>query len=457
MGISLDGLVSGLSTAQLIKSLMDVEAIPQRLLQLKANSTQNYVNALKSLNAQVATLAGLGKAANASGALDLYAAKTSDPTMTVVVGPGASATQLDITVDKVAQAQQLVTDSMISWPADALTLTVVSADGTKTEITAQSTSLSDVASAINASGSGVQATRVSAGTDAVTGEPLYRLQLSSSAAGTAGSFSIFNGTAADVEANTAPALAATQIRAAQDAEVTLWKGTAAEQKVVSSTNTFTDITPGVSVTVSAVSTDAITISVARDDAGITKVAEDLIASLNSIFGSIAAQRVVKTSIGSDGKSVVTAGIFSSDSIVRDAEQRLITAASAPIDGRSPSEFGMSITDKGTIEFDAKKFNAALAKDPTATMAALTTVSTRLEEAANVLSDKYDGSLTAKINGQTSLVGNITQQVADWDRRLASRQSTLERTYAALEVQLSKLNSQSSWISAQLGGLNAGNS
>jgi flagellar hook-associated protein 2 len=456
MGISLDGLVSGLGTAELIKSLMAVEAIPQNILQNKYVSTQNYLKSLQTLNTSIAALAELGKNGMKPDALDLYTASSSDKSATVTVSNGAGATQLDVTVEKLAQSQQLVTDAMALWPTDPPVLTIKAADGTLTEITAESSSLFDVVSAINASDAGVQATRVASGVDAVTGDTLYRLQLTAKESGTAGAFTVYEGNEAGVSAGTAPLLTATTIRSAENAEVTLWKGTAAAQTITSSSNTFTDLVPGISVAVTATSATPITVSVVRDDAAIGKVAETLIGKLNEIFDFIATKRTLTTTTGADGKPVVTGGVFSSDSTVRDSEQRLITAASAPIDGRSPSEFGISITKDGRIEFDAEKFAKSLAEDPGATQKALTTITTRLEEAARTASDKYDGQITAKITGQTSLSKDITEQIADWDRRLASREETLKRTYAALEVQLSKLNAQSSWIGSQLSGLNAGN-
>ena len=44
-----------------------------------------------------------------------------------------------------------------------------------------------------------------------------------------------------------------------------------------------------------------------------------------------------------------------------------------------------------------------------------------------------------------MVTRLDTQILDWDRRLATREATLKRTYSALEVQLSKLNSQQSYM------------
>ncbi len=46
------------------------------------------------------------------------------------------------------------------------------------------------------------------------------------------------------------------------------------------------------------------------------------------------------------------------------------------------------------------------------------------------------------------------RIEDWDRRLAVRKEGLQRTYAALEVTMSNLTSQSNWLAGQLETLNA---
>ena len=116
----------------------------------KVTSTQNYLKTLQTLNSSIASLAELGKDGMKPDALALFSATSSDKSATVVVGKGAGATQLDVTVDTLAQAQQLVTAPMPTWPSNPPVLTVKAADGTLKEITAASGSISDVVRAINA-------------------------------------------------------------------------------------------------------------------------------------------------------------------------------------------------------------------------------------------------------------------------------------------------------------------
>lgn len=461
MGLAIDGLISGLKTTDLINQLMQAEAVPQTLLKNKVTSSTTYITAMQGLNTKVSALAELAAKTAKPATSDLHTATSSSTAVTATAGPGAVDGTIDFTVDKLAQSQVTVTGPLTQWPDQPPVLTFVAAVGTMKQVTAASSSLADVAAAINKAGVGVTATQVAAGLDPATGEKVYRLQLSSTKSGAEGTFTAYRGSTADVGAGTATDLlsepGAAQVRQAQDAQITLWSGTGAAQSVTSSTNTFADVLPGVTVTVSAASTTPVTLSIARDDKAVSDVANALVTSLNDIFAYIATKQAVSTTTNSAGGTVVTAGTFTGDSTVRDANQKLLDAASAPIDGISPSAYGISITSDGNLTFDAEKFSAALVKDPEKTKAAVAALAQRVADVAKAASDKYDGSITTKITGEQSTVKSLSTQIDDWDTRLADRRTSLEKTYANLEVQLQKLQSQSNWLSGQLSSLSSSSS
>ena len=452
MVIALPGLATGMDTTGLISSLMRIEAIPQLLLKNKVSSSQSMVSSLQALNAKIASLAELGKATAKVGALDLYTATSTSDAVTAKAGAGATSGSVDLVVDRLAQSQAGVTAAMTAWPNDPPVLTIVAAGGTRTEITALSTNLDDVVSAVNASAAGVTAMKVATG----TGE--YRLQLTSTTSGSAGAFTAYRGSGADIDAGTAVDLfaepGAAVIKAAQDAQVTLWAGTAAAQTITSATNTFTGLLPAVDVTVTAVSATPVTVNVARDGVQITAKAEELVTALNGVFAYIKSNSAVTS--GSAGTSTKS-GIFTGDSMVRNVGDRILSAATMPVAGRSPSEIGISITRDGNITFDAEKFAAAMASDPAFVETALQEIAGRVDAAATVASDKYTGMITSRITGQESMVKNLNEQILEWDDRLATRKATLERVYSGLEVQISRMNAQSAWLSSQLATLpKAGN-
>ncbi|WP_372698483.1 flagellar filament capping protein FliD [Arthrobacter sp. JSM 101049] len=431
MGISLDGLSSGLDTTALINTLMQAEAIPQNILKNKVSAAQTMVSALQALNTKVSALGELAEKAAKPDSLQLFTTTSSSDAAKATAGSGAAPGSVDITVNQTAQAQVSVSGKVSEWTEASFTIT--KADGSVISIAADSTSLDDVVRAVNNSDAGVKAVMVAAG------DGTFRLQFSAADTGTSGKFTI-SGTAGSN---------LTEAKTAQDASITLWSGvTGVEQEVISSSNTFEDLLPGVDITVSKASTSPVTITVARDDEAAGKVAEDLVDNLNSLFGFISAN----SSVTSDPDGTTKGMIFTADSTARDVNQRILSAATMPVNGKSPSEIGISITKTGTIEYDAEKFQQALTENPAMVEATLQEIASRVHSTASALSDKYDGQITARIKGQESTITRLDDQVMDWDRRLATRRATLEKTYAAMEVQLSALNAQSSWLTSQLSSL-----
>jgi flagellar hook-associated protein 2 len=435
VGISLDGLASGLDTTSLINALMQVEAIPQTQLKSKSAGIQSMVSALQGLNSKVAALATQAIATSKTGSLDLYAATASSDKVSVTTTPAAQSGSVDFQVKQLAQTQVAVSetvDSVVGWPYTTMT---INSGGQSVTVSPLTSNLDDVVKAINAAGAGVAASKVS------VGGGNYRLQLSATKSGAAGEFTISD-----------PPSKFANAKDAQDAEVVLWAGSAAALTVKSSTNTFADILPGSSLTVTEASAQTITLRVARDDVAITKMASDLVSGANGIFSLVAG----KTAVTGSGSST-TAGIFSGDSSVRAVNQSILSAASLPVGTppTSPSEIGISITKTGSMEFDDKKFAAALAADPAGVGAKVQEIATRIAAAATRASDKYDGTLTAKITGQQSEVKDLDGRISDWDLRLASRKEALQRTYSALEVALSGMKAQQSWLTSQLAGLSSG--
>ena len=451
MGLSIDGLVSGLDTTALIKSLMDVEAIPRNLLSSKKNDTNGIITQLQSLNSAVQTLADQSKTASGGTALTFFTATASSSAVTVTAGADAAPTAAaDIVVDRVARAHTVVTAASAAWPDDPPVLTLENAAGDRVEVTAASTSMQDVARAITAAGTGITATVVRAGTD-VDGNTTYRLQLTADQTGQAGAFRVYRGDAAAGTATdvaTAPGGAVVTVGA--DAQLRLWAGTAAEQIVTSSGNTFTGLFPGVDVTVSAASPDPVSIQVAVDQNARSKAAGDFVNGVASILTRI--DKGSTATVPDAPGGTTTLGVFTGDSTVRALRQALADAVQRPVNGISPSTIGISIDRHGVLSFDRDAFAAAAAADPEATQALFAGIAARVQDVSTQYSDKYDGMLTARIVGQQNEVTALGDQIARWDVRLEQRQATLQRTYAHLETMLSQMQSQSSYLTSQLASL-----
>jgi flagellar hook-associated protein 2 len=454
--VAIDGLASGMNTTAMISALMGVEAAPQAMLKNKLASNQSMLTALQQLNTRVAQLQGNAEATAKPGAMNLFTATSSSPALTVATASTAAPGTIDLTVSKLASNQTSVTAAMTSWPVDGggapAKLTIVDKAGKQTEISPASTSLDDVVTAVNAAAGGAAAVKVPAGNGT------YRLQFTATTPGAAGAFQVHQGSAAEVTAGTSTnlmtAVGAAVVKPAQDAEAVLYAGTAAEQTISSATNTFKDVLPGISVTATGTTTAPVTIAVTSDTAGVTKKAEDFVKAVNDVLGYIKDSSAVSATATTAGASAAKGGIFTGHSGVRAISDSVTNAVVAPINGKSPSEYGIVITRNGDFTFDKDKFAAAMAADPAATQAAVTAISTRVAAATKSAMDPVDGSVTSLIKGRQSESKDLNLQISNWDQRLADRRATLQAVYTRMEVLLGGLQSQSAWLSGQLAGLTA---
>nr|WP_241732323.1 flagellar filament capping protein FliD [Galbitalea soli] len=449
-----------MDTTSIINSLISADSAPQTLLKTKATTGQTLVTALQALNTSLAALATQATTASASTAYNVFTATSSATSVTATTTTSASAGSISLSVAQVAQAQVGVTAGVTAFATPAV-FTIVGSDGTKTEVTAVTGSPADVASAINKAGAGVTALSVASGKDATTGDTLYRLQLSGTSTGSAGAFTVYEGSSTEVAAGTATDLltqtGAAIIQSAQDASVTLWAGSAAAQTITSASNTFTDLLPGVSVTISKPEASPVTLTIAQDNAAVTKNATDLITALNGIFSTVASKTTVSTSTSSTGAVTTTAGAFTGDPTIRTINDALFSAASQPVGGLSPQSIGITVTRDGTLTFDSAAFSAALAKDPAGTQSMLSTIAGRVAAVTTAASDPISGTITQEITGQQSSLKDLNSQIADWDTRLAARRASLQTQFTAMEVALNSLKSQSSWLTSQLSALSGSSS
>ena len=64
----------------------------------------------------------------------------------------------------------------------------------------------------------------------------------------------------------------------------------------------------------------------------------------------------------------------------------------------------------------------------------------------------EGTHAGLIHRSTDTIKGLNDQVSAWDIRLDLRKATLQRQFSGLEVALSKMQQQSSWLAGQLASL-----
>lgn len=198
-------------------------------------------------------------------------------------------------------------------------------------------SLAAVAAAVNTAGAGVSAGAVK------QSDSSWFLQLASSASGTNGTLTIGG---AGLQLST--------LSAAQDAKITLGSGANA-LSVSSSTNTFSDVMPGTSLTVQAITTTPVTVSVSRDENATADAIQALLTAANSVIGEV--QMQTKFDPTTKRGSPLTG-----NATVRGLVEKVRSAVNDAVSGAAYSSaggVGITTSRDGTLEFNRAVFLDAL--------------------------------------------------------------------------------------------------
>lgn len=451
--MTVDGLISGMSTSSVIDQLIGVERMQQDALKTRLSTTQKAAAAYRSINTKFDALRVAADALTKATAWTPVKATSSAASVTTTVTGSAQAGSLTFNVVSAAATHSVV--SATTWAATTdpsgygSSLTVTNTDGTtRGTITIGGTgTLADTVAAINndtTMGLTAAAVQVAPGQ--------YRLQVTAKDSGAAKSFSI--GAPGDFNVTTSGA----------DAHLTVGTGPGAYD-VSSTTNTFTGLIPGVTVNVSKPET-GVTVSVASDPDAVAASVQGLIDAANAALSEIK-----KYSANGADSAAVLRGDYSVTELTGQVLSAISNAVGA--DG-SASVAGIQLTRDGTVKFDKTTFLSAYAADPakvqrvlsgtaaspgpdgvTGTaddIAAVPGVASRLVTLSTSATDATTGTLTLLAQGRDKLADDYQDRIDDWDRRLTARREALTRQFASMETVLGQLKSQSSWLQGQIGSL-----
>ena len=208
-------------------------------------------------------------------------------------------------------------------------------------------SLSGVAAAINAANVGATASAVK------VSDGNWLLQVNSKSTGV-------NGTVAldpDVFLGLGGMI---QTSAAQDAQITIGSGPGS-YSVTSGSNTFSEVMPGVTLTVLAESASLVNVSVGLNDSTTADTVNSLVTSINSVLADLNLQTKFDPKTKRSSPLSADAGIRRLAEQVRAAVTALVGDATTGL----ASSIGINVQRDGLLKFDRATFTAALANDPSA--------------------------------------------------------------------------------------------
>ncbi|MNN02713.1 Flagellar hook-associated protein 2 [compost metagenome] len=244
--------------------------------------------------------------------------------------------------------------------------------------------------------------------------------------------------------------------------------------VISSTNEIKDAISGVTLNLTAVGTS--TVKVSQDATGIANKIDTFVKAYNDIITTIRTN-TGKSEKNSDGSLSLT---LMGDPLLRDLQSQMNSWMNHIVGDQKGfkllSDIGLEV-DKGVtsaammtgkISFDKDLFAKKLAENPKAVEAMFNDNVINSRDADNNpiqisftqfvtdnlkrYTDSVDGVMTAKIKGYDSEITYVNEQITSMKARIAKREENLKKQYANLEVIMSQLNSQKTWISSQFAAL-----
>ena len=204
---SVNGLISGLNTSDLIDQIIDAERASVRLLETRQAKASALRSVFQTLNSKLLALETSARALTSASAFRGRTVSVSDTSvLDVAVASGATAGTYEVTVDSLAAAHRIASQGFADTASTTLgtgEIQIQVGNGETVAITVDSSNntLEGLRSAINASGAGVTAMIINDGSAAVP----YRLVLTAKETGAANTISVTStlggGTAPEFSAN----------------------------------------------------------------------------------------------------------------------------------------------------------------------------------------------------------------------------------------------------------------
>jgi flagellar hook-associated protein 2 len=471
------GIGSGLDVNSIISSLMAAESQPLTDLQNKASSINTEISAVGQIKSLTSTF---GDSAQALSSMSLWQQTTSSSSdSTVVTADTSSGTAVagdySVTVQQLAQGQT-VTSSALPSSSSTLsegTLTIQlgtwsgtppssfaaqdGANAVSISIGSGETSLAAIRDKINASNAGVTASIITDANGA-------RLSLRSTSTGAENGFKITaTETTDDGDPTTGlsaltydPSTSGSQLSLNQTAQNA--KATVNGIDVESASNTLTNISDGLNLTLSKVSATPVDVQVSADTASMKTAITSFISAFNGLNSYIQQQTKYDATTKTGGPLEGDPSIIGFQNQLRDVINHDSTASSMYA---RLSDIGITLQADGSMAADSTKLTAALSNPAELQKLFAAQGSTdassgfgvRFSNLADQSLDPVSGQLTTRYTGlQGELQRNSDDQTA-MQSHLDAEQTRLTAQYEALDTTMSQMSALSSYVTTQMAALN----
>ena len=460
MAISSAGIGSGLDVAKIVEQTVAAEKTPLKKLEYKAEGIQTQISTYGEIKSLTSKLGDIASKLTRDSAWNGVSISSSNPTLSGTMTGIAATGTYNIKVTQLAQAQTTVIGGAggAALPKDkpmgaAGTIKLTMGTESKDIAIESSDTLTKIATKINEAGMGIQASIVTN----VDGQE--RLMLRSKETGTDKAFTV------DLSAPLAAVLGQNPPQIAQNAKVKL-NG----MEVESSSNTFANTIPGMSFTVSEVTSTAATLNVKADTEAMKKNIQEFVDAYNELNDLLTkSTKSVRTADGKLDPSVQKEGVgtLQGDSAtvsLQNSLRMLTQGISGSTGGLTRlAEIGIQMQEGGKLSTDTTKLDKALTnleglKGLFANKADALGQGGGIAVNFKNFTDKllaFDGTLNTKSDSLESKLKSNTAEQDKVNKRADTLEKRLYAQYSALDTKMASLNALNAYVSQMVTTWNKG--
>lgn len=436
---TVDGIVSGLDTTSLIKAMVSPQQVSVDTLNSRVTAFQKQRTAVAGIKSKFTALSDAIKKMNTSDLFNASKVTSTSDQFSVTADTTALAGSYDIQVSQLAKGQ--ISKSLTFADPDAAVLGTgtfsVTVAGTTTNITLDNTNnnFQELADALDAV-DGLSAYVLDTG---AAGASRYTLVVQ----GETGDDNAFTFDETAVTGGTATA-GFTDTQTAVDAHLVV-----AGVTVFLSTNTATDVIPGLTLSLLSVGATADTVVVERDTTSMKAKIQAVVDAYNAILDDYDLQTVFNPDAGIKGPLV---GETTTRRAIADIGSQLSGSyAVTGVDYRSLAELGIETLQTGELTFDEAAFDEVYEADPDGVTLYLTDASGPLNSVVDSIDTLYvdttSGVLTSRDATLEGIIEDLEEQITRAQARITTMSDLLRSRFTAMESTLSRIQSTGNMINA----------
>lgn len=436
--ITFGGIGSGMDTESIVTALVGVERQGQNALKDKLSATNSSISNLSNVSSLLSKLKAASDALDTTAEVGSYKASSSSAAIVASASGLATPGKYTFTVDQLAKEQRTYSNSIASVGTalgQSGTLRLGAGTAAVSDITISSTdTIDDVIGKINSSGQRVTASAFYDGQS-------YRIQLRGQDTGAANALSITEvGTSFgfDVPANT--------VQQAQDAQLKLDGFT-----IKSATNQVTGAVRGVTLALTATSTDPVTVAVDNDPDALKTKLGTLVDAYNAVVSKVKDLAGTSSTKPSDA-------LLAGDSTLRSITTRLSSALQTVIGGTGAyntlGSIGLAVDRSGKLALDSSKFSKAMAADPASVTKLLAGDDGAAQGVMDVVSSAVDaftrtgtGIMATRNDAMTATTKRLQDRIDSEETRINRYADQLRSQFTQMDTQVAAYKNQSSYLTS----------